>query len=121
MAEGGITGKGFIKGDPRINRKGRPKNFDKLRELAQQIANEAVTSKDGVVSMTTIEAILRKWASSGNAQLQKQFVEVAFGKVPDKVEVTGKDGGPVNISDARQKLDNLISRHAPRQDAGEDT
>jgi hypothetical protein len=80
----------FKKNDPRINRKGRPKNFDKLRELAQQIASEAITTKDGAVTMTTIEAILRKWASSGNAILQKQFVEVAFGKVPDELQTTGK-------------------------------
>ena len=30
----------FIKGDPRINRDGRPKNFDALRELAREIGYE---------------------------------------------------------------------------------
>lgn len=38
MAEGGITGKGFVKGDPRINRKGRPKSFDALRARAIEIS-----------------------------------------------------------------------------------
>ena len=33
--------KPFVKGDPRINRKGRPKSFDALRSLAQEIAHEA--------------------------------------------------------------------------------
>lgn len=89
--------KPFVKGDPRINRKGRPKNFDKLRELAKQIANEAITTKDGAVTMTTIEAILRRWAASGNPQLQKQFVEVAYGKVPMSVEVSGADGGAIPL------------------------
>ena len=93
----------FKKGDPRINRKGRPKNFDALRELALQIAHEVAQHKgeDVVISgrkVTVSEAILRKWASSGNHQLQKAFIEIAFGKVPDIHEITGKDGDPVKVT-----------------------
>ena len=93
----------FTKGDPRINRKGRPKNFDALRELALQIAHEVAISKDKkcvVINgkkVTVAEAILRKWASSGNHQLQKAFIEIAFGKVPDITEITGKEGVPVKV------------------------
>lgn len=91
--------KPFTKGDTRINRKGRPKSFDKLRELAQQISHETIIATDGK-SYTITEAILRKWATSGNPQLQMKFVEVAFGKVPDEVQLTGKDGGPIETSAA---------------------
>ena len=82
----------FKKGDPRINRKGRPKSFDGYRELAQQIAHEAAQGKDGDVvingkKVTIAEAIMRQWAGSGNFQKQKQFMEVAFGKVPDDVNI----------------------------------
>ena len=83
--EGGVTGKGFVKGDPRINRKGRPKSFDALRELAQQIGHEPVAVGDKRITVT--EAILRQWAQSKNPQLQRAFIEIAYGKVPDKLDI----------------------------------
>jgi len=86
--------KPFTKGDPRINRKGRPRSFDALRTLAQQIAHEAAQSSGQPLvinghTVTVAEAILRSWATSKNPQLQRAFIEVAFGKVPDKIEVSG--------------------------------
>ena len=98
--------KPFVKGDPRINRKGRPRSFDALRELAQEIAHETAKSGGAEVvieghKVTVSEAILRGWAMSKNPQLQRAFIEVAFGKVPDKLDITS-DGkalkGYVGIS-----------------------
>jgi hypothetical protein len=80
---GGVTGKGFLPGDPRINRKGRPRSFDQLRALAQKIAHQEL----GESKLTVAEAILRSWAKS--PQHQRDFIEYAFGKVPDKLETTG--------------------------------
>lgn len=83
--------KRFKKGDPRINRKGRPKSFDTLRSLAQEVAHEVAKKKDGseVVidnhKVTVIEAILRQWAA--DHKRQKDFVEYAFGRVPAPVEI----------------------------------
>ena len=91
----------FAKGDARINRKGRPRNFDAFRELAQQIAHEELTDKDGVPvlidghKVTVTEAILRKWARSNDPRLQQAFVEVAYGKTPTITEISGRDGGPI--------------------------
>lgn len=84
--------KPFRKGDIRINRKGRPKSFEALRALAQSISHEIVVDTTDGKELTTAETILRQWASSSNPQLQMKFVEVAFGKVPDEVQVSGKDG-----------------------------
>lgn len=84
--------KPFVKGDKRINRKGRPKSFDALRELAKQIANEPTD-----VGYTRIELIMRSWSLSKDPRLQIAFMEYAYGKVPNIQEVTGKDGAPVEI------------------------
>lgn len=82
----------FKKGDKRINRKGRPKNFDALRALAKMIANETMESKDGKVVMTRVEYILREWSTSREEKKQRNLLETAYGKVPDEinVDVTGK-------------------------------
>ena len=93
---GGATGKGFVKGDKRINRKGRPKSFDAARVLAQSIAHETVTNSKGE-TVTVTEAILRQWAASKDPRLQMYFFEVAYGKVPteSKTEISGRDGRPI--------------------------
>lgn len=91
---GGVTGKGFVKGDPRINRKGRPKSFDALRALAQEIGHEVATSNgqplviDGHI-VTVTEALLRKMASSKDWRERLAFLECAFGKPKAETEITG--------------------------------
>ena len=108
---GGATGKGFVKGDPRINRKGRPKSFDGLRSLAQEIAHEAAKQSkeqggqpvviDGhIVSIT--EAIMRSWAMSKDPRLQQKFIEVAYGHVPSVTRLEGADGGPIQVTITRK-------------------
>lgn len=97
------TGKGgFTKGDPRINRKGRPKSFDALRELAQQIAHEEAMSGGQPIEInghlaTVTEMILRSWAQSKDARLQQAFISYAFGLPPQRQEHSGPEGGPLVI------------------------
>lgn len=79
----------FTKGDQRINRKGRPKTFDALRALAQQIAHEK--GDEGTVT----ESILRDWSKSKDPKLQIQFMEIAYGKVPNETLIGNKDGAPL--------------------------
>lgn len=91
--------KPFTKGDSRINRKGRPKitqTFRDMREVALKIAEETITTKTGD-KMPVIEAILRQWATSKVPILQKGFVEIAYGKVPDQMELSGTDGDKIII------------------------
>lgn len=93
---------GLDKRKEHINRKGRPKSFDKLRELAQQIANEIArtTGKlgadgqiipgnpiviDGHIA-TVAEMMLRQWANSKDPRFAIAFMEYAYGRVPAKQE-----------------------------------
>jgi hypothetical protein len=93
------TGKGgFGERKQQINRKGRPKTFDALRSLAQQIAHKELPQKDG--SFTTVaELILTGWATSREPSLQIKFVEYAWGKVPQAQEVSGPGGKPIEHKD----------------------
>ena len=72
----------FTKGDPRINRNGRPKKFDELRALALEIAAE----KDEETGLPRARAILTRWATSKRTEAEMNFIQVAFGKVPDEVK-----------------------------------
>lgn len=95
------TGKGgFGERKEHIWRGGRPKSFDALRELALQVGHEVAKSggQDVVIDghrCTVTEAILRQWASSKDWQRQKGFIEIAYGKVPDKIEVS--DGSVMRV------------------------
>lgn len=103
----------FSKGDPRINRKGRPKSFDKLRALAVDIASEQAMNQNGTPVLwngkpvTNAELMLRMWLT--DKKYQKDFAEVAFGKVPLAVDV-----------DASGKIE-LVVRYANSDDKSTDS
>ena len=74
----------FVKGDKRINRKGRPKSFDALRKLAIKIAGENVPESE----VTRIEAMLRVMSSSRNPADRALFLAYAYGKPKEQVDIT---------------------------------
>ena len=96
------TSTSFKKGDPRINRDGRPKDSVSLSGLFRRIGHEVATKKDGTPllgpdkkPMTVIETIARQWAQ--NPKQQGDFVDRAYGKVPQQQQLTGADGGPIEF------------------------
>lgn len=102
-AQNSVPGKPFTKGDPRINRKGRPKSFDQLSALAKEIAHEKATNKGGepVIidghAVTVAEIVLRQWFQSSDFRKQQAAMEIAFGKVPQPVEVGSNEDSPLRL------------------------
>jgi hypothetical protein len=79
-------GKGvpFVHGDPRINRKGRPKSFDQLRKLAVLVAAEQDNG-----GITRALEILRDWAKSKEVAKQDKFMAYAYGKPKEEIALSG--------------------------------
>lgn len=102
-ATGGITGKGFVKGDPRCHRGGRPRIFDVARDVALEIANRKVKTKKG--ERKIVQRILEGWANSRSWQAQKAFMEYAYGKVPDETKLTGLIGTPATLAEFIKMID----------------
>lgn len=91
-----VRGKPFVHGDPRINRKGRPKSFDQLRRLAVLVAGEEDT-----VGITRVLEMLRDMAKSKDPAKQVKFLEYAYGKPKDEVDInqTGKSEIVIRYAD----------------------
>jgi hypothetical protein len=87
-SDGRSTGRPFTPGDPRINRKGRPPDFDALRALCKEMGHETIRDKNGKLQ-TNVEKVMRAWMLSKNPVLQKAWVEYAWGAPPSKIEHEG--------------------------------
>lgn len=101
-------GRPFVKGDPRINRLGRPKSHDQLRELIQTIATEA---REG--GETRIMDKLRRMFESKDPRDSSQLLEHGWGKVPQDLNVNVKD---VDAA-IKRELDRMAGR-GQTEDAG---
>jgi hypothetical protein len=94
-------GRPFTKGDPRINRKGRPRSFDQLRKLALSILGEPAKGADGQSIVidghvaTNVELILR--SAMKHPHFARWLIEVAFGRPPERIEITGREGAPLKV------------------------
>lgn len=87
--------KPFVKGDPRINRRGRPKSFLQLRKRILVFLAEQADDASG----TRLDAILLELA----ARDPKALLEFGFGKVPSAVDVNA------NLTSQPLKLYSVVS------------
>jgi hypothetical protein len=87
--------KPFKKGDPRINRNGRPRSFDALRKLMQSkagdialdAAGKPILGPDGK-PMTNAEMFVEAWMK--DRKQRKSFAEFAWGKPKEEIDVNNK-------------------------------
>ena len=101
--------------DERINRTGRPVNFDQLRALGQQLGHELVLDRRGkpILSpdgqpMTATEQIMRQMMADPKQRLDWLFI--TYGKPAERREVTGKDGAPLVSPTLDKDVDERINR-----------
>ena len=79
--------KPFTQDDPRINRNGRPRDYEELRKMVREVGFEQVGVKEDGTPMTLIESIVRDWMHSKSFNKQLAALQYGYGKVPEKLEV----------------------------------
>lgn len=86
--------KPFTKGDPRINRKGRPKKLPKLDELLAEVLGSEV--EGGKTAAEQILEAMRKRATHyGDVKAAQLLLDRGYGKVKEKLDIT-TDGEKIN-------------------------
>ncbi|OGG03438.1 hypothetical protein A2W14_02895 [Candidatus Gottesmanbacteria bacterium RBG_16_37_8] len=80
----GRDGKPFVKGDPRINRKGRPPKLPDLQELLARVLSE---QKEKKTAMELILLTLKEKALKGDLRAGEMLKDWAYGKAKQVQEV----------------------------------
>jgi hypothetical protein len=74
------------------NPKGRPKKIPAIDELLAEVLGE---EKDGKTAAQVILMALRAKATKGDVRAAEVLLERAYGKVKERHELSGPDGGPI--------------------------
>lgn len=84
----------FVKGGPSPNPKGRPKDALKLKNLCQELGQEAIN----VLKKAMKEA--PEW--SDRIKAAKEILDRGYGKPAQAVELSGPDGEPFTVNIIRK-------------------
>jgi hypothetical protein len=79
-------GKPFVKGDPRINRKGAPKKLPKLDEILGNVLGKE--NDQGITEVELIIDALKKKAKTGDVKSAQLLMDRGYGKVKEQIDIT---------------------------------
>ena len=112
-------GKPFQKNDPktgakdeRINRNGRPRSADELKQLIFEIFDEEAENTETGEKLTILKYMLRKMAIAGQPADRSELLNRAVGKVPDAIVLS--------YDDIQKIIDQLPSDMVDRLVKGDD-
>lgn len=87
---------------------GNPGGRPRGRSITARL-REKLDADDGKLAELIVKVMIRE-AAKGKFQFAKEILERTEGKVADKRELTGADGGPIEVTDAKRALlDKLAS------------
>lgn len=87
-----------------------PEILENLFELARGVTIQEPTDAGGV----------RIYTRAPDYRANEYLMNRIMGKPTERQEITGEDGGPIEVTDARDRLAGLLARRAGGADAGGD-
>ena len=101
----------FKKGDKNINKNGRPKGATTRPQLRDYHTEDEIKA---------LVADLKKRAKTDDGLFKFQLEQV-FGKAPQALELTGKDGEPLFNAKTKEKADEAIKDFLKEKSTGNNT
>lgn len=103
--------KPFVKGDPRINRKGPPKKVVRLQNLLNEMFGVTFENPEEIKKSDVgkIMTALAKAAKRGNVHAANSVLDRLYGKPKQVVEIPG-------MEDARERVAALMPFAKPKQE-----
>lgn len=100
--------KPFVKGDPRINRKGQPKKILKLQKVLEEVLGITDGSQIDKSDIALIIKAIANKAKKGDVFAAREILDRLYGKVKQVIELPS--------SEARDEVSKLMPFAKPKKD-----
>jgi hypothetical protein len=102
---------------------GNPKGQPKRTKLWREALDRAIKRRehDDPLALEKLADKVLAAVDAGDVSAMRELGDRLDGKVPQALEHAGKDGGPIEFSDARDRLAHLLTRTAAVEDPAGDT